>query len=108
MKQYRTKEKIIAFKMRCFRQVIGITWRQQVINEALKQKTVDLIGKYEPLLKEACRGKLQWFGHTTRRPGSLAHDVMHGMVEGASGRGRPKRTCLTDIAEWTALELQDV
>ena len=30
-----------------------------------------------------CR-KLQWFGHTTRRPGSLEHYVMHGMVEQGS------------------------
>ena len=28
------------------------------------------------LLKE-----FQWFGRTTRRPGSLARDMMHGMME---------------------------
>ena len=41
---------------------------------------------------------------------SHAHNVMHGfnIVEGARGRGKPKRTWLTDIAEWTAWELQHV
>ena len=33
----------------------------------------------------ARRRKLQWFGNTTRRPGSLVHDVMHGLVEDARG-----------------------
>ena len=67
---------------------------------------MDLIGDYRSLLEDSRRSKLQWFGHTTRRPGSLAHDVMHGMVDGASERGRPKRTWLTDIAEWSGLALQ--
>ena len=35
-----------------------------------------------------------------QEPGSLAHDAMHGMSEGARGRGRPKITWLTYIAEW--------
>ena len=26
---------------------------------------------------------------------------MHGSMEGSRGRGRPKRTYLTDIGEWT-------
>ena len=33
------------------------------------------------LLEFAHQRKLQWFGHTTRRPSSLAHDVIHGLVE---------------------------
>ena len=49
------------------------------------------------LIEVARRWKRQWFGHTTRRPGSLAHD---GLVDGASGRVRLKRTWLTDIAGW--------
>ena len=31
---------------------------------------------------------LQWFVRTIRGLGSLAHDVMQGIVEGARGRGR--------------------
>ena len=47
--------------------------------------------------------ELQWFGHTTRRPGSLAPVVVHGMVKGARGRGRPQATWLTDIAGWAGV-----
>ena len=60
-------------------------------------------GKNKLLLKVTRRRKLQWFGHTTSSPGSLAHYVMHGRVEDVSGRGRPKRTWLTDIAEQTGI-----
>ena len=47
----------------------------------MKQKIRDQIGGNEPLLEVARRKKLQWFVLTTRRPGSLARDVMHGLVE---------------------------
>ena len=66
----------------------------------MKPKKIDLIGDYEHLIEVAHRRKLQWFGHTTRRPGSLACDVL---VEDARGRGRPNITWLTDIAEWTGI-----
>ena len=38
----------------------------------------DIIADYMPLLEFAHRRKLQWFGHTTRRAGSLAYDVCGG------------------------------
>ena len=33
--------------------------------------------------------------------GTLAFDIMHGMVQESGGRGRPKRMWLTDMDEWT-------
>ena len=77
--------------------------RHQITNEAGKQKIRDLIGDNKPVLEVARRRKLKWFGHTTkRRPGLLAHDAMHGLVEYAiRGRGRPKKTWINGIAEWT-------
>ena len=38
------------------------------------------IGAYEPLLETARRRKLQSFGHTSRRTGTLACHIMHGSV----------------------------
>ena len=35
--------------------------------------------------------------------GLIAHDAMHGLVEGARGRGREKRPWFTDNAEWTRI-----
>ena len=42
---------------------------------------------------------LQWFGHATRMPGSPAHDVMHGLGDGAKRMRKTNRTWLTDMAE---------
>ena len=39
-------------------------------------------GELEPLLDTVNRRQLQWLGHMTGRPGTLAHTVMHGGVEG--------------------------
>ena len=62
----------------------GITWDIHCTklpmssNETVKQKVGELIGDYELLLKVAFQRKPQWFGLTTRRPGSLPHNAMHG------------------------------
>ncbi|KAG1659024.1 Sushi, von Willebrand factor type A, EGF and pentraxin domain-containing protein 1 [Nymphon striatum] len=75
--------------------------KQKITNVEVKVRIENLIGEYEPLLETARRRKLQWFGHISRKPGSLAHTVMHGMVEGVRSRGKPKATWLKDISEWT-------
>eukprot|EP00795_Rhopilema_esculentum_P005717 gene5717-10971_t len=81
--------------------MLGITWKQKITNVEVEQRIRQLIGNYEPLLVTARRRKLQWFGHITRQNGTLAHDIMHGAVESSRGRGRPRNTWLSDIANWT-------
>ena len=95
------EKRIMAFEMRCFRRILGITWKQRITNETVVQRITELIGAYETLIEIARRRKLQWFGHVTRRPGTLAHTIMHGSVEGKRTRGRPKHTWLDDITNWT-------
>eukprot|EP00794_Sanderia_malayensis_P017886 gene17886-biopygen12251 len=75
--------------------------KQKVTNIEVKRRITNEIGAHEPLLEKAKRRNLQWFGHITRKMGTLAFDIMHGSVEGSRGRGRPKRIWLTDIGEWT-------
>ncbi len=48
-------------------------------------------GKTERLLETAQRRKMQWFGHLSRRPGTLANTIMHGNIDRRRGRGRPRR-----------------
>eukprot|EP00795_Rhopilema_esculentum_P013875 gene13875-4826_t len=95
------EKRIYAFELRCFRRVLGITWKQKITNVEVEQRIRQLIGNYEPLLVTTRRRKLQWFGHITRQNGTLAHDIMHGAVESSRGRGRPRNTWLSDIANWT-------
>eukprot|EP00794_Sanderia_malayensis_P010064 gene10064-biopygen8268 len=95
------EKRITAFELRCFRRILGVTWKQKVTNAEIKRRITNEIGTFEPLLETARRRKLQWFGHISRKDGTLAYDIMHGGVEGSRGRGRPRRTWLADIAEWT-------
>ena len=95
------QKRAAAFKLRCFRRILGITWKQKIPNAEVKNKIKQLIGEYEPLLEFARRRKLQWFGHVSRKPGTMAYTIMHRMVEGNRGKGRPQATWLKDIAYWT-------
>ena len=94
------EKKIAAFEMRCFRRLLGIHWRDRRTNGSVLQEIKGKIGDFEPLLDTVKRRKLQWFGHVTRRPGTLAHTVMHGGVDGRRGQGRPRRNWVDDVKIW--------
>ena len=47
------ENRMVAFEMRCYRRLIGITWRQRITNEAVKQKIRDIIRGNELLLEVA-------------------------------------------------------
>ena len=81
--------------------LVGISWKQRIRNDSIDQRITAIIGKHESLVEIVRRRKLQWFGHVTRRPGTLAHTIMHGSVEGNRGRGRPKRMWTDDIKDWS-------
>ena len=60
---------------------------------------------YKPLQEVARRRLFQWFrqtppGGTTRRPGSLARDVIHGLVEGHSRCMRVRKANDADVRDW--------
>ena len=70
-----------AFEQRCFRRLIGITFRDHRTNASVVKEITAKVGAYEPPLEFARRRKLQWFGHISRQPGSLVHTIMHGSIE---------------------------
>jgi len=44
--------------------------------------------------------KARYFGHIIRRE-KFQKEIMEGVAEGKRKRGRPRRTWMTDIKEWT-------
>ena len=56
---------------------------------------------YEDLLATVKGRKLKWFGHVTRSDG-LTKVILQGTVEGSRRRGRPKKSWIDNIAEWTS------
>ena len=96
------ERKICAFEMRCFRRLLGISYRDRVRNEEVENKIRQEIGPFEKTLTTIKKRKLKWFGHVTRG-GGLAKIFLQGTVPGRRGRGRPKGTWGDNIKSWTGL-----
>ena len=90
--------------MRCFRRLLGISYRDHVTNEKVGNRIRQTIGPYEDLLTTVKKRKLRWYGHKTRSTG-LAKMILQGTVQGGRRRGRQKKRWEDNITEWTGLKL---
>ena len=90
-------------EMRCFRKLLGISYRDHMTNEEVKARIGNAIGPYEDLLTTVKRRKLKWYGHVTRSSG-LAKTILQGTVQGGRRRGRQRKRWEDNIKEWTGLE----
>ena len=90
-------------EMRCFRKLLGISYRDHITNEEVKTRLGNAIGPYEDLLTSVKRRKLKWYGHITRSSG-LAKTILQGTVQGGRRRGRQLKRREDNIKEWTGLE----
>ena len=70
-----TEKRIQAMEMRCLRKLLGITYREPITNEEVRNRTRQAIGPHEDLLTTVKQRKLRWYGHITRSTG-LAKTVM--------------------------------
>ena len=55
--------------MRCFRTLLGISYRDHITNGEVKARTGNAIGPYDDLLTSVKRLKLKWYGHVIRSSG---------------------------------------
>ena len=99
-----TERRIQAMEMGCLRKLLGITYRDHISNEEVRNRTRQAIGHHEDLLTTLKRRKLKWYGHVTRSPG-LAKTILQGTVQGWRRRGRQKKRWEDDIPEWTGMTL---
>ena len=99
-----TEKRIHAMEMRCLRKLLGITYREHITNEEVRNRTRQAIGPHEDLLTTVKQRKLRWYGHITRSTG-LAKTVMQGTVQGGRRRGRQRKRWEDNIPEWTGLTL---
>lgn len=90
--------KLLAFEMKCYRRVLGITWMQKIKNIEVRAR-IPSRGNIIDTIKER---KLNLFGHICRMSDSniLKHTMFAGM-QGKKKRGRPPREWMDDIEEWT-------
>ena len=84
--------------MRCFRKLLGMSYRDHVTNEEVKARIANAIGWYEDLLTSVKRRKLKWYGQVTRSSG-LAKTILQGTVQGGRRRGRLRKRWEDNIKE---------
>ena len=89
------KSKIQAAEMKYLRRVKGITRRDRIRNELVRDEL-----KVEPILKTVERRQLGWFGHLARMEDSRqVKAVWLARVPGRQRRGRPRKTWDGTMAE---------
>ena len=84
-------KKLQATDMRCFRKLLGISYRDHITNNAVRDRIRQAIGPYDDTLTTVKKRKLKWFGHVSRSSG-LAKTILQGTLQGERRRGRQKKT----------------
>ena len=97
------QRRIQAMEMRCYRNILHISYKDHVTNEEVHAKIQQAIGPHEDLLTILKRRKLQWYGHVSRSSG-LAKTILQGTVKGGRRQGRQRKRWEDNIREWTGLE----
>ena len=79
-----------------------ISYTEHVSNEEVLRRT----NSKRTLKEEIMKRKMQYFGHVVRGE-RLQRQLLDGQVEGKRGRGRPRRTWMTDITQATGMKYSE-
>ena len=77
-------------EMRCYRKILHISYKDNVINEEVRAKIEQAIGPHADLLTIVNRRRLQWYGHVSRSSG-LAKTILQGTVKGGRRQGGQRK-----------------
>ena len=77
-------------KMRCYRKILHISYKDHVTNEEVHAKIQQAIGPHEDLLTIVKRRKLQWYVHVSCSSG-LAKTILQGTVKGGRRQGGQRK-----------------
>ena len=92
-----------AFEMRCYRELLNISYKDYVTNEEVRRKIQTVIGKHDELLTFVKKRKLRWFVHVPRSSDS-AKVILQGTVLGKRRKGRQKKRWEDNIKELTGMD----
>ena len=95
--------RIQATKLRCYRKILHISFKDNVTNKEVRAKIQQAIGPHEDLLTIVKRRNLQWYGHVSRSSG-LAKTILQGTAKGGRRQGAQRKRWEDKIREWTGLE----
>ena len=94
-------------EMRCFRKLLGISYRDHITNDEQRARIGNAIGPYEDFLTSVKRRKLKWYGHVTLSSGRVK-TILQGTVKGGRRRGRQRKRWQDNTTEWTGLEWNSI
>ena len=87
-----------AFKLWCWRRLLGVTWITRRVNEFILKEISSEYSLQGLMLKL----KLQYFGHLMQRGDSVEKTLMLGKIE---GRGQQRMRCLDGITDSVDMSL---
>ena len=96
-------ERIQAFENKCYRRMLGISWKDRKTSEFVQSDIKARGRRQENLLGIVKRRKFAWFGHISRH-NSLAKTVLQGTLKGGRKRGRQVKCWADKLKEWTRLD----
>ena len=95
------EQRLEAFEMKIYRRLLGITWKEKKTNEWVLAEVNRINGrKLESFVEMVKKRKFKFFGHTMRADG-LTRAVIEGGMEGRRERGRPQRSWMNNLKEWS-------
>ena len=97
------RRRIQTMKMRCYRKILRISYKDHVTNEEVCAEIQQAIEPHEGLLTIVKRRKLQWNGRISSSSG-LAKTILQSTVKGETRQGRQRKRWEDNIREWTGLE----
>ena len=103
-----TKEleaRIKSFEFKCYRRLLRIPYTEHKSKEEVKNRIELEVGKVVNLVEVVRKRKLQWFGHVARQG---ADSLAKIILEGKRNRGRPEKSWMNNIIEWTGMKVVDL
>ena len=97
------QRRVQTMEMRCYRNILCISYKDHVTNEEVHNIIQQAIGPYEDLLTTVKKRKLKWYGYVS----GLTKIILQGTVRGARRRGRQRKRREDNIREWTGLDFSD-
>ena len=95
-----TEKRLQAFENKCMRKMLQISYTEHRTNADVWNSVTLRVGRQEPLLATVKRRKMAWFGHTIRH-NTLSKTILQGTVEGSRRQGRPRKSWMENVKEWT-------
>ena len=97
------QRRIRALEMRCFHEILRISYNDHVTNEEVSAKIQQAVGPHEDLLTIVKRRRLKCYRHVSRSSG-LAKTILQGIAKGERRQGRRRKMFEDNFREWTGLE----